>query len=365
MYKQSIQNRPDSRVWPGIDKKENKTNFIDLFFNESKDKDVPFVVKLVHKIFLIFLVMSVLEFSMNMTHHHLEYLFLALMFVSGVALYLINEKLSSSESKEYIKNETKVQRRYYELGECEELSTEKRLALRIDLVQNYYYKYWNDTLEFYPTENVFLKDEKFFTDAGYRYFSVEHMRENIQNDWGIENAQDFKKTFETLCYYGFHNDSFLDDCLFAPDADEAVKYYSEIAQIPEEKVRSYITPQGDLPVRGIWAYEWWRALYLTRTAYFCEYIDSKTAWEYILRISSYVYYLFDDLEDFYTNYILGTTYWSRDAQRAESKHEMLNLYKTQCDWPQKNLPWERKKVELPRSCARMNAEGIKRKMGGE
>ena len=248
------------------------------------------------------------------------------------------------------------QRRYYELGNVKPLSAKQRQALRLELVENYYHGFWNQTLEYYPCK--VRVDNPRFKPITFSVADKQVYRSSLNDDWGIVSKAQYVSTVNDL-FGGMHAKLFavdLDYVLHIDDytsrnmpADEKENlkkrndnFLNRLAGLinkPTAYVTSCFEQQGTKPKPLIWGFDLWRVIPMARNAYMAGYISEEEAWKDLLRAADLVYYLFDSFEAFYDNYRLGNAYWSNDLETTSRRLQMWELYQARCNWPERNLPW--------------------------
>ena len=231
------------------------------------------------------------------------------------------------------------QRKYYRLSNTQELTSEKAQALQLMVYSDYSSGCWNETLEHSPIENK-VKGVNFFN---FSFSDPNEIRKEIYKDWGIRKKEHYKQRISELFDENNQIERFLTKYVFQP---QGVHELSRLSGISKDKIDSYLI-QKDGVDKLIWGFEIWRAIKLARTAYMAEYISEQEAWEDILMVSSYAHTLFDDLDDFIQNQILGLAVWSGDAELMENEMMWYQNYNQHCRFSYKFLPWKKQQAELP------------------
>ncbi|MBD2797347.1 DUF1266 domain-containing protein [Xenorhabdus sp. 18] len=226
------------------------------------------------------------------------------------------------------------QKRYYMQAGLSVLPEEKRQALRLHIVGIYYDGFWAETLEHYPLESrVSQYNEK------YRFLPLsdpEPHQSQIYQDWGILDENGYIKILHEL-WAGMHSERFAIDAVFT-DGEMFKVLGSLIEESPEYVQQCSRSIAGRSPAL-LWGFDLWRAIVLSRNCFAAGYISEETAWKNILKTADYVYEIFGNFDEFYTNYRLGNAYWSRDFDRAKKRLKEFRFYKAYCDWPIAQLPW--------------------------
>ncbi|QNL51994.1 DUF1266 domain-containing protein [Olivibacter sp. SDN3] len=250
------------------------------------------------------------------------------------------------------------QERYYVIGEVKALTAVQQRALRLVLVDMYYFGFWIRTLEYYPCE-VRMKG-KTFKPKCFAIEGRETYRKSLDRDWGIVSTEQYRQLVRQL-FEGMHSKLFavdmdycvnIDDYLSRslPEADrDDIKqqndsFISRLAGLINKPV-TYVTDcfneQGDKPKALIWGFDLWRVIPMSRDAFMAGYIKEEEAWTNILKASDLVYHLFDSFEDFFDNFRLGNAYWSNDLETTRLRQQMWELYQQKCNWAERDLPWQR------------------------
>ena len=256
------------------------------------------------------------------------------------------------------------QRRYYQLGNVKPLTKLQRRALRLELVDNYYHGFWNQTLEYYPCE-VRVNDKR-FKPTTFSIANKQTYRSSLNDDWGIVSKAQYVSTVNDLfggmhaklfavdMDYMLHIDDYTSRAMPADEKEDLKKrndnFLNRLAGLinkPQAYVTSCFEEQGIGPKPLIWGFDLWRIIPMSRNAYMAGYISEEEAWKDILKAADLVYYLFDSFEAFYDNYRLGNAYWSNDLETTTRRQEMWALYESKCDWPERNLPWRSERTPEP------------------
>ena len=249
------------------------------------------------------------------------------------------------------------QKRYYQLGRITHLSKTKQLALRLNLVEDYYYGFWNSTLEYYPTE-VRLASQDFKPES-FLVASKQFYKSWLDDNWGIVNNELYLSTVESLFKgrysksfalnmdYVIHIDDYLSKSISLEEKNaikkknqEFINRFLGLAGQPPSYLQTLVESQNGRPVKFIWGFDLCSVITISRNAYMAGYITENVAWDNIIMASSIIYYLFENFESYYNNYRMGHAYYSNDLKATTLKQEIWKRYVQSCNWPGKNLPWE-------------------------
>lgn len=231
------------------------------------------------------------------------------------------------------------QRKYYRISNTQELNSEQAQALQLMVFSDYSSGSWNETLEHSPMATK-IKGVSFFN---FSFSDPNEIRKAIYKDWGIRSKEHYKQRFNELFSKENEIERFLTKYIFRPNG---IRELSELSGSSKDKIESYLIQENGVD-KLIWGFEIWRAIKLARTAYMAEYISEEEAWEDILTASSYAHTLFDNLDDFIQNQILGLAAWSGDAEMMENEMMWYENYNKHCRFSYKFLPWKKQNVQLP------------------
>lgn len=230
----------------------------------------------------------------------------------------------------------KEQLRYYELGQVRPLNTEQRQALRLNLVNMYYSGDWCETLESYPC--TIGLGGKAFKPRTFDVIDEKFPQQQLNEDWGILNTKQYNMMVEKI-FKGLHSKLFAYD-IQSEVAESMVEQLSGLIKKEEEYVWHCNESLNHKPKKLIWGFDLWRIIPMSRNAFMAGYINEEVAWTNILKASKCIYYLFDNHEDFYTNYRLGHAFWSNDFNATTDRLNKWNFFNENCDWPIRNLAWD-------------------------
>lgn len=231
------------------------------------------------------------------------------------------------------------QRKYYRLSNMQELNSAQAQALQLMVFSDYSAGAWNETLEYSPMANK-VKAVNFFN---FSFSDSDEIRKSLYKDWGIRNKEHYKQRVSELLSEGNEIERFLLKYIFQPGG---INELSQLSGISKDKIESYLIQENGVD-KLIWGFEIWRAIKLARTAYMAEYITEQEAWDDILTVSAYAHTLFDNLDDFIQNQILGLAVWSGDTEMMENEMMWYENYNKYCRFSYKFLPWKKQNVQLP------------------
>ncbi|KOY62389.1 hypothetical protein AM629_08550 [Photorhabdus heterorhabditis] len=259
-----------------------------------------------------------------------DYLLLAK--VGSVALLVV--MLLSVIIYRIIKRPEWEQRRYYQQAGLSLLPEEKRQVLRLNIVSDYWFGFWSETLEHYPLQSRVVHDD-------YCYYllplsAAQEHQSQLYSDWGIIDEEGYMKMITTL-WDGIHSKHFVVDTALSDG--KIFKILAKLAEVTPDYIRKCSQSVNGRPPALVWGFDLWLAIVLSRNCFCADYISEEMAWKNMLKTADYVYEIFGSFDDFYINFQLGNAYWNNDFDRAKGKLEQFNYYKLYCDWPIANLPW--------------------------
>ncbi|MCW7548709.1 DUF1266 domain-containing protein [Photorhabdus sp. APURE] len=266
----------------------------------------------------------------NVSVPNTDYLLLAQ--VGGIAL--LGVMLLSVIIYRIVKRPEWEQRRYYQQAGLSLLPEEKRQALRLNIVSDYWLGFWSETLEHYPLQSRVAHDN-------YRYcllplsLTQEHQSQ-LYSDWGIIDEDGYMKMLTGL-WEGIHSKHFAIDVALSDG--KMFKVLAKLVEVTPDYIHKCSKPINERPPALVWGFDLWLAIVLSRNCFCAGYISEEMAWKNMLKTADYVYEIFGNFDEFYTNFRLGNAYWSNDFNRSKERLEQFNYYKSHCDWPIASLPW--------------------------
>ena len=215
------------------------------------------------------------------------------------------------------------QRIYYQLGGLSDWYPENhRAALQLDGINAI--DLWSETLECWPCErrlNGSLIDFKSF-----QLNSIEAVKAGLDDDWGVLTREDYERRVGELMQ-GLHTRNFLEDSL-SHSRSNLFQRLSDLTGLSVSEVESVVSSSkvSGKPPRLIWAWDWWRVIPLSRNAYMAGLISEEVAWENILLVSDWIHALFDDLNAYHANLLLGYAYWCNHFAAVQSRKTILEIF---------------------------------------
>ncbi|GAA3523138.1 DUF1266 domain-containing protein [Aquimarina addita] len=337
-----LQNSPLHREYP-----VKKDSFLKAYqYLEPGVQILISIIGIVTIFFLLVIIMGVYE-VVNMPRQDdgmsfqylLETDFLFIIF--GVCAALVFLYVFLNKQREV---SVKEQLMYYELGNVYPLNTEQKMALRLNLVNVFYFGNWSETLEYMPT-SIRLQGKKFKPKT----FDIETEKlaqQLLNENWGILHKKHFYDMVGQL-FDGMHSQFFASEML-SDVATNMISRLSGLIKKSEKYICNTNISSHNKPKQFIWGFDLWRVIPMSRDAFMAGYITEEEAWKEILRASGLIYYLFDSHEDFYNNYRLGNAYWSNDFKTTSERIDRWCYFDKHCDWPLRHLAWTRSEfIELP------------------
>ncbi|MBD2785286.1 DUF1266 domain-containing protein [Xenorhabdus sp. DI] len=159
------------------------------------------------------------------------------------------------------------QKRYYMQAGLSVLPEEKRQALRLHIVGDFYDGFWTETLEHYP-----LKSRVSQYNEKYRFLPLsdpEPHQSQIYQDWGILDEKEYVKILHEL-WAGMHSERFAIDAVFT-DGEMFKVLGSLIEESPEYVQQCSRSIAGRSPAL-LWGFDLWRAIVLSRNCFAAGYM---------------------------------------------------------------------------------------------
>lgn len=298
-----------------LEKKPKKRKFVllDIPIHHRLLITIPQLLILLF-IFIFFLVHQAPRFTNNSA------LFIQVPLGLGIILlaYFIYRRVS------YHKNEhIHQQKKYYAFGNVKPTSTKQLEALQLIAFSRYIDGFWTDTLEHSPAEVRVEHIPNFRKKLDY--FKIKTKEELISewaDAWGMISKTKYEKLYSQLLN-GLHTSQFLLDYKDFPEWKTRVL---ELTEISEDYFDSCFNTSSAQPQKLIWAWDLWRAVLLSTAAFECGFISEEKAWKDIYKASDLSHFLFDSIDDFYTNMRLGHAYWCNNEKQVFERTSQVNAF---------------------------------------
>ncbi|WP_078118111.1 DUF1266 domain-containing protein [Thiosocius teredinicola] len=244
-----------------------------------------------------------------------------------LGVYLLAHRAASAPARE--------QQTYYSLGNVPyPLDDEKRAALQLDGVNAE--RSWAETLEFWPSAARFERDAPVFRT--FKLATREEMKLGLENDWRILSTMAYRSTVDQL-RAGVHSRQFIETA-FGPEGDAMLNRVANLTELPLATVETTLKAAGDRPAQLIWAWDLWRIIPLSRKAFMAGLITEEEAWREMLKASSAVHALFDDLHAYHENQRIGHAFWANNFAAAQARRKQLDAFeKNELQRPICELGW--------------------------
>jgi Protein of unknown function (DUF1266) len=250
-------------------------------------------------------------------------------------------------------NQISEQEQYYKLAKIAPLSVEQRLALQLVLPINYADGGWSETLENWPSEVRFKDKQPKFSTFSPRRKTEELL--SLEQSWGVLSQKSYERTADNL-FNGMHSARFAYESKYHGDDSHgsASKFevrkerLSELTQLSAEYINNCCRITQSSSPKLLWGFDLWRVSQLAGNAFIAGIITEEQAWADKLKAARYAHVLFESLESFMQNYLLGVAYWSDDLDTTRDRMHRIQDYQTHCDWPISKLAWpEKNQTDLP------------------
>ena len=231
------------------------------------------------------------------------------------------------------------QKKYYEWGKVAESTQPQLEALQLIAFARYKDGFWTDTLENSPKE-VRLKHIPNFRKKLDWLFISNLKREIAQweSSWGMNSEEAYNNLYNKLIN-GLHTPHFLQN--YTTNAN-LKQHLLKLTNISEAYFDACFTEVNGKPKKLIWAWDLWRAILLSAAAFECGFINEEKAWKQIYNVSNISHYLFDNIEDFYTNIRLGHAFWCDDQEQITKRAANINAFLNPKKGTKRlvhNVPW--------------------------
>jgi len=235
---------------------------------------------------------------------------------------------------------------YYKWGNVSPPTSRQKEALQLMAFRNAEHLTWSETLEFEPSERRVRHIKNFRQKLDtLEIFDKNYFLNGLDNYWGIATKKDFEFQANQLLSTS-HTYSFLMASL-GEDADNMKNRLLDLTGLSEAYYDACLERDTGKPPKLIWAWEFWRLIAISRTAFSAELLEEDDAWNYIYKASDWAHCIFDDLEDFYNNILLGCAFWSNQLSKVNEKKDAIATLK-RLDWPILHESWTKPtNVDLP------------------
>jgi hypothetical protein len=233
------------------------------------------------------------------------------------------------------------QQSYYALGQFGVTVTQVHLeALQLDGFNGEIG--WTETLEHWPALVRFPnKPPKFRT---FSLIQPEEAKMGLDQDWGVLSTEGYVETVNML-FAGLHSRHFLELASGHNGAD-LIGRIASVAEIPRSEVESTLIDTAQ-PAKLLWAWDLWRVIPLSRNAFAAGLVTEQEAWAQILKASSMVHALFEDLPSYHKNLCIGHAFWSNDYAASRARRERLHAFeRNEPPRPIRHIPWTRSTPDM-------------------
>lgn len=266
--------------------------------------------------------------------------------LGGVGVGLLCFIIAVVIARWQVKRLARQQLLYYQWAGVPEPTTEELAALQLDAFA-VYYNGWAETLERYPAPWRVAHIKNATRKLSYLPMAdIDHERKAFDEWWGMLSTEDYHRLVEDL-WNGGHTEQFLVTAL-ADRTGEFRRRMSNLTGIDAGYVDACLEGVGTRPPRLIWAWDLWRIVLLSRTAFLLQLIDEKEAWTQIHRVSEVVHTLFESLDDYHQNLRLGHAMWSNKLETVQNRQAEIDRFMHATPrWPILDVPWRRAEAKLP------------------
>ncbi|WP_338708321.1 DUF1266 domain-containing protein [Paenibacillus amylolyticus] len=192
--------------------------------------------------------------------------------------------------------------------------------------------------------------------TGYDIERLDGKREGIiemfGRAWSIRDEQSFHQQMESFREGSGHHDKFDQHrALLSVMTHQEQENY--ILGLEEETLRTQLRViqlyDSRLNAASISAWDWGRAISITRMAMQVGYVDEKTAWTFMYEMAQRIQKAYSSWTEFGLAYLIGRQYWHEELE-TESALEHFSLVEhlfERADSPWNVLLWEEATVGLP------------------
>ncbi|MDQ0170961.1 DUF1266 domain-containing protein [Paenibacillus tundrae] len=192
--------------------------------------------------------------------------------------------------------------------------------------------------------------------AGYDIDILEGKREGItemlNRGWSIRDEESFQRQMESFREDRGHQAGFDQDraLLSVMTYQEQENY---ICSIKDEKRRAQFRViqvyDSRLNTAGIYAWDWGRAIAITRMAMQIGYVDEETAWAFMYEMAQRIQTAYSSWTEFGLAYIIGRQYWHENFEEHEALEHfsLIEPLLKRTDSPWNLLRWEEESIALP------------------
>jgi Protein of unknown function (DUF1266) len=325
IMKPTLQNHPGDKDFP--------VSFQSIFFKltPTRFKALPLISK------QLLVLIPLLVAGIAVQREGIEALFLLIGLPSVFIIFLFWAKY----------NQITEQKKYYKLTQIPALTEAQRLASQLVLPINYFDGGWSETLKLWPTEVRFKgKTPKFST---FTLHTKMDELADLEKWWGVLSQKSYERTFTNL-FDGLHSAQFAYDARYTDSFTFQVhkERLSELTLHGTDYIDDCSKSIEGCAPKLLWGFDLWRASQLAGSAFSAGIISEEQAWTDRLKATDCAHALFDSLESFMQNYLLGVAYWSDSLEVTHDRMRKIQDYQTNCDWPVAKLVWPKKsETDLP------------------
>ncbi|WP_164848662.1 DUF1266 domain-containing protein [Paenibacillus sp. DCT19] len=192
--------------------------------------------------------------------------------------------------------------------------------------------------------------------AGYDIDLLEGKREGItemlDRAWSSRDEESFRRQVESFRENRGHGADFDQDraLLSVMNYEEQENYIGGI--IDEKRAAQFRVIQfydSRLNTAGVSAWDWGRAISITRMAMQIGYMDEEMAWAFMFEMAQRIQRAYSSWTEFALAYIIGRQYWSEefDEDGALEHFSLIEHLFERPDSPWNLMHWEEESIALP------------------
>lgn len=192
--------------------------------------------------------------------------------------------------------------------------------------------------------------------AGYDIDKLEGKREGItkmlSGGWSIRDEESFRRRMDSFRENMGHQEGFDQDraLLSVMNHQEQENYICNL--IDEKRRAQYRVIQvydSRLNAAGICAWDWGRAIAITRMAMQIGYVDVETAWAFMYEMAQRIQRAYSSWTEFGLAYIIGRQYWHEDFEVDEALEHfsLIEPLLGRPESPWNLMRWEEESIALP------------------
>ncbi|KQY88153.1 hypothetical protein ASD24_25905 [Paenibacillus sp. Root52] len=193
-------------------------------------------------------------------------------------------------------------------------------------------------------------------NSGYDLDLLEGKREGVtemfERGWNIRDHESFRQQMESFREGSGHHDKFDQRrALLSVMTHQEQENYILSLEDEKERIQLQIIQFYDsrLSAATINAWDWGRAISITRMAMQIGYVDDETAWAFMYEMAQRIQQEYSSWTDFAIAYLIGRQYGYEELDEGEALEHfsLIEPLLERTDSPWNLVRWEEESVALP------------------